>query len=134
MNIVSAIDEGKLAESLVAVTDGILQSVTAQVNAARLDPGGAVDALVSKTQTLTSSVYDAAEKLDAKLRFAREENEQVKKSANAKRTSANAQVVAAAKSTADKASENIGQLDAVDDRVQRVLKMFNLEVACERGS
>ena len=160
VDIVRNIDNGKLADRLVAVTDGILQSVTAQVSAARLDPDGAIDALVRKTQTLTTGVHDAAEILDAKLRVAKEENEQIKKSANAKRTSAIAQAevvttqpandvneqtkaaqVEAAKKTAkearaaaDKASENIGKLNAVDDRVQRVLRRFNLEVACGGGS
>ena len=70
---------------LVAATNAIIHSVTAQLIKARLDPEGAMDALRTKSQEYTRSLRDAYQKLQESARGAKEKAEGAEKAANEKR-------------------------------------------------
>ena len=140
---------------LISATDAILHSVTDQLIMARLDPEGAMNALQSRAQSFTSALRDTYQKLEASAESAKEETEDVEKSANEQRSIATAQAqllnqqptlqateaasadvaqmlntATKASEAAEKAKENKRTLDEVVSSAARILEIVNLRSTC----
>ena len=131
---------------LVEATDAILLSVTEQLNTAKLDPDGGVNALRSTATSFTKGLRDTFEQLREAAGVAKKASEDAKQAANDKRSNAAAHAQIATPNTpqsqeakkthdtaadaANTANKSTRKADEAVSSAARILEIVNLKSTC----